>query len=76
MDSDDDGFWRDVVAAFQDCVREGMTLGEDELWEFAKVRARYRHVLQTAHDQANREGKDFLDIMTEEHARRKRQDIN
>ena len=73
---EDDGYWKDVEQAYLDCINEGMTLPEDELWQFAKKRARTRYCIQLAVDKAKRDGRDCLQVLKEEKARRERSDIN
>ena len=73
---EDDGYWKDVEQAYRDCVNEGMTLPEEELWQFAKRRARNRYCIQLAVDKAKRDGRDYWEVLEEEEAGRERSDIN
>lgn len=60
---DDDGFLKDVEKAFADCIREGMKWPEDELWEFAKKRAKRRHFLDYAAELERQGGGDYFKIV-------------
>jgi len=72
---EDDGYWKDVEKAYLDSVREKVDLPDDELWEFAKRRARDRYTMQYWLDKARREGKNYEDVLGEEiEQRRQRQE--
>jgi hypothetical protein len=62
---EDDSFWADVEAAYIDSINDGIQCRGDELWEFAKKRARYRYFVHAARERGAREGRDFADVMCE-----------
>ena len=63
---EDDGYWKDVEKAYADCLMEGMTLAQDEMWEFAKHRTQHRYFLQRVVDTAKREGRDYYTVLREQ----------
>lgn len=70
----DDGFWSDVVKAYEDSIKEGVAyLSEDQLWEAAKERARYRYVIARRVDKAKRQGKPYEEVLAEEMAEAEKQ---
>lgn len=67
---DDDGYWKDVEAAYQDCVIDngasGVKRTENEMWELAKERTQWRYLYRRAAEKAKREGRDYWDVAREE----------
>lgn len=70
----EDGFWSDVMRAYQDYVDEGIKFSsEDALWQAAKARAQYRYGIARRVDKAKREGKSYWEILAAERAEARRQ---
>ena len=70
-----EGFWLDVVRAYQEFVSEGVKFStEDALWDAAKCRARFRCKIARWVDRAQKEDKSYADIVAEEIGLEQRQE--
>ena len=71
-----DDYWEEVQKAYEDCLREGYDMSENEIWDYAKERVERHRFLQFIEEKARKEGRNFLELLKQADREARKQQLN